>query len=229
MSRNLLRCSVRGFLVFCAVFSCALGGLIIRNQWRNQLFAQLESVGDIPNAPRRVSYHVEGRGFGLFGSSFSILSGPTKKRWWFEPYDLPYVTHLYVTHLTLNVADVNSPAYESILRNRESLRGLETLEFFGASKTQFVPFPEPAAKLSDVRLLRLNHVIFTRQDFESIAKMPDLEILHLGMSRFQVEDLKVLQSSKHLAWLSFLQEYDPHILQEIRASLPAVFVSQFDR
>ena len=187
----------------------------------------MESVGDHPNAPLRVWYGVNGRGFGLFGSSFSELGVPTTKRRWFELYDLPYVNHLYVTHLTLNVADVNTPACESILRNRESLRGLETLEFFGASKSQFVPFPATVARLPDVRLLRLNHVIFTRQDFESISRMPDLEILHLGNSQFRVEDLKALQSSKHLAWLSFLQEYDPHILQEIRASLPSVYVLQF--
>ena len=225
MNRILFHWSLRSFLVFCAVISCALGGLSLRNQWRQQLFAGLQSVGNREGSPLRVTYSVEGRWFGLFGSDLSKLKGPTKKRWWFDPQ-----AHRYVDQLTFYVADVPAPAaIESILGNRESLRGLETLGIYGNDKATPLPFPKPVARLPDIRFLRMSNIAMNRRDFESIARMPDLELLSLQNCQFELVDLKGLESSRHLAWLilSMKQEPDPDGLREIRQSLSGVYVSRF--
>ena len=222
MNRIRFRWSLRTFLVACAVVSCAVGGLVMRIHWRKQLFAQLESIGNQPESTLRVDYEVEGRWLGLFGLDFSLSQGPTKRRWWFDPS-----IHRYIRSMTLYVADGPQTDCESVLRHRESLRGLAELQLVGIGQESELHFPASVASLPDVRLLKLDNIELSRKDIESISAMPDLEILHLRRCRFQMEDLVGLQGSKHLAWLSFHQPCDPPTLQKVRDSLVGVYVSPF--
>ncbi len=222
MNRSYFRYTVRTFLLTCAIASCAVAGPIMRNNWRHQLFADLEKVGNRPSAPLRVLYEVDVRWLGLFGSDFSKLNRPTAKQWWFDPRD-----HRYVRSLTVYFTEDDPSACDAILEHHESLRGLETLELAGTGKTSSLHFPRSAANLPDVRLLKLSNLSLSREHLESISHMPDLEILHLGSCEFQVADLEVLRSAKHLAWVSFYHDCHPETLHRVRASLPAVYVSPF--
>jgi hypothetical protein len=214
--------SLQTYFLLLSLFACAFGGCLARYQWRNQLFAELESIGNQPAAACRVTTVVQYKWFGLFGADFSYSTWFKEKPWWIEP-----TMHRYAAELVLYVADSNHPACKSILNQRESLRGLTSLALHCTDIENSLVFPKHAARLPDVRKLSLTNVSLTKEDIVSISRMPDLEILELSRSHLRVEDLAELRSSENLAWLILAQEITPKSVEAVREQLANVFVTAF--
>jgi len=216
------RWSLQSYFLAMSIFASLIGGGLVLYQWRNRLFYELESLGNEPNASCRAITSVNARWFGLFGSDFSNSAWSKEKPWWLE-----YTLHRYVATMHLYVSKSKHPMCDSVLSHRESLRGLTSLGLYGMDLRTLLIFPSSAAKLPDVRELRLSNVLLSKKDLLAISRMQDLEILELSRCHLQVEDLAELRWSKNLAWLILNQEIPHNSIEKIREELPSVHVSMF--